>query len=64
MNRPMEYCKGCRTKERVCTIRLYTQYGTKERVSIIGDCPCGICLVKGVCKVACPEYLDFSVIKE
>ncbi len=63
MNNLMDYCKGCRTKEKACTIRIYIQYAMEERVSTMGKCPCGTCLIKMVCKVACIEYLDFSVIE-
>lgn len=59
----MTYCKGCRTKEKACTIRTYIEYATKEKTSTMGECPCGVCLIKGICKVACETYLGFVIIE-
>ena len=57
----MAYCKGCRSRERSCTTRVYIEYATEKGASIIGKCPCGVCLIKGICKVACEDYLSFSI---
>ncbi len=63
----MKYCKGCRSIDRHCTLRIYVRYATKEAVSKtiskIGKCPCGTCLVKGVCRSPCEDYMSFLTIK-
>jgi hypothetical protein len=46
----MENCKGCCRKP--CT---YSEY--------IEECPCGICLIKGICRIACDDFIDFVVEK-
>lgn len=48
----MEACKGC-SIESVCQLKDYN--------GIIGECPCGICLVKITCEDdnGCDEYYDF-----
>jgi len=50
-------CKGCqsfdvRLQEPVCSL----QYRYE---SIPNRCPCSICLIKGICKCECKEFVDF-----
>lgn len=47
MTENMEFCKGCCRKP--CT------YSSEY----IEECPCGICLIKGVCRRACDDFIDF-----
>ena len=47
----MENCKGCCRKP--CT---YSEY--------IEECPCGICLIKGICQRACDDFIDFVAEKQ
>ena len=62
-HKEMTYCEGCRTRERNCTMRVYLEYATEEKALTVGKCPCGICLIKGICTVACEDYLSFSIIE-
>lgn len=48
----MENCKGCLI-EGLC--------GYKH-VAKTKKCPCGMCLIKVVCKTACEEYTQFMTI--
>jgi len=49
----MKYCKGC--YRRSVNFCVYTKY--------MKECPCGICLIKGVCQVACEEFIDFTAVR-
>ncbi len=49
-------CEGCLTKE-VCEDGGKPYY--KEKYNI--KCPCGMCLIKVICKDPCEDYLDFDV---
>ncbi len=59
----MKYCEGCRSIDRQCTLRIYVRYAMEETTSKIGNCPCGTCLVKGVCRSPCEDYMNFLTIK-
>ncbi len=50
----MKHCKGCYRQYKFFCI--YARY--------IEDCPCGICLIKGVCQVGCDEFMDFIEAKQ
>jgi len=51
------YCFGCLGNNGTkCYGR--THYGRGDMYSE-GQCPCGICLVKGTCRVICNEYDDY-----
>ncbi len=47
----MTNCKGCRI-ENFCEGIIVA--------SKIGECPCRICLIKGMCKVSCEEFLQWQ----
>lgn len=59
----MKYCEGCRSRDRHCNIRIYMRFAMEEATSNVSKCPCGICLVKGICKCPCEEYLSFSIVE-
>jgi len=51
----MKYCKGCFTED-VCKEEYYYQYIKENNV----ECPCGICLIKGICNKPCEDHKQFS----
>ena len=51
----VDNCNGCRVKIKGCAI--ITRY--MDRLTDYDICPCGICLVKVVCYIACDEYSEF-----
>lgn len=50
----MEDCKGCRTFMSAY-VKCSSMLANKG-----SECPCKICLIKGVCNTACEEYETFS----
>jgi len=49
-------CKGCYTKN-MCKIIAYVDCTENNN---IGECPCGICLIKSICINMCNDYKQFS----
>ncbi len=49
----MENCKGCYShiSRSVCAVF--------SNIIVTGKCPCGVCLIKMVCKIPCKEYTKF-----
>ncbi len=45
----LKYCQGCDTID-ICGIINYEE---------VDECPCGICLVKGICNTMCNGYIRF-----
>lgn len=46
----MTICEGCDSyRLKSCALDVYT----------INLCPCGLCLIKGICRVSCKEYIIF-----
>lgn len=50
----MENCKGCLTIR--CSYTEHSGYKTEEGIVI---CPCGICLIKMVCRMECDPFIEF-----
>ena len=50
----MENCEGCLTIQ--CNYATYSGYKTEEGIV---ECPCGICLIKMICKIECDPYIKF-----
>ena len=48
-----DICKGCHVKEFCNVPNLYGVYVAEE-------CPCNICLIKGVCNHGCEDYDEFE----
>lgn len=50
-------CKGCRTYdanfEDGCTL------GFSPRISEGEECPCSVCLIKGICVISCNDLVTF-----
>ena len=56
----MKECKGCRTfMDSFKNPDVFSGCST-ILVRKADECPCKICLVKGVCITSCEEYKDFS----
>ncbi len=45
-------CKGCDTID-ICGIIIYEE---------VDECPCGICLVKGICNTMCDDYTRLLIM--
>jgi hypothetical protein len=52
-------CIGCRSYEKDNCLFLTSPY--KDKVNI-DKCPCKICLIKGVCHIACEEYTQNAMM--
>jgi len=52
------HCTGCRSSQQQCCIieKLKVDGFLKEIV----NCPCGICLVKSMCKNGCDDYIFYT----
>lgn len=51
-NLESEHCKGCRDVP-TCPFEFISD-------ELVLSCPCGICLIKGMCQTACDIYDQFS----
>jgi len=55
----MNHCKGCASytpNSAACCI--FYKHNKK------GKCPCGLCIIKGMCWVSCQEYVNFEDVVE
>ncbi len=50
----MENCKGCHYSSSGCVCLL-----TNRKINTLNKCPCGICLVKMICRLGCEEFTIF-----
>lgn len=50
-------CNGCLSDGRAC--EFLSEYDGYD----INECPCRICLIKGVCNDPCEDYEKFSLVK-
>lgn len=50
-----ELCKGCGEDTPVSPC----DFSYTNKVGM--ECPCGICLVKGICKTVCKDFKEFRI---
>lgn len=53
----MTSCTGCCEKE-ICKSNFEERFRYIKETN--NSCPCGICLIKGICIRACSEFAQFS----
>jgi len=52
-------CKGCRSWEETCFLEPH--YIDKHGIKI--ECPCKVCLIKGICKQSCDAFKQYTNIQ-